>query len=67
MSRGWLCMGEDVKIAIRRAMADDLWAIEFAKLAAPLLCKVMANKNEELPSLLLDKLERLRKSEKLDR
>jgi len=48
-------------------MADDLWAIEFAKLAAPLLCKVMANKNEELPSLLLDKLERLRKSEKLDR
>ncbi|WP_144061311.1 hypothetical protein [Hyphomicrobium denitrificans] len=60
-------MDDDAKIAIRRAMADDLWAVEFAKRAAPLLRKVMANENDELPSLLLDRLERLRKLEKLDR
>jgi hypothetical protein len=60
-------MDDDTKIAKRRAMTDDLWAIEFARRAAPRLCKAMASENEKLPSSLLDRLERLRQSEKPDR
>lgn len=67
MSTRWLCMDGDVKIAKERPTADDLWAVEFTKRAAPLLRKVMANENQELPSMLLDRLERLRQSEKTDR
>lgn len=60
-------MDDDVKIAKGRAMTDDLWAVEFTSRAASLLRKVMASETEELPSMLLDRLERLRKSEKPDR
>ena len=67
MSIGWLCMDDDVKIANKRAMADDLWVVEFTRRAAPLLRKVMAKECEELPSLLLDRLDDLRRSEKPDR
>jgi hypothetical protein len=48
-------------------MMDDLWAIEFTGRAAPRLREVMASENEELPSVLLDRLAGLRKSEKPDR
>lgn len=60
-------MDDNTKIAKGRTMTDDLWAIEFTKRAAPRLRKVMANENQELPSSLLDRLERLRQSEKPDR
>jgi hypothetical protein len=60
-------MDDDAKTTKGQTTTDDLWVVEFTRRAAPRLRAVLANENEALPTMLLDGLERLRRSEKPER